>query len=126
MTGINLLKYIGKPYEKYNCFDLVKEFYMDHFQLDIKNYFEGGPIPGDKVIESLIVSNKGDFAKVEGKPQFGDIVVIKLHGIECHIGVCIDSSRFIHSARKIGSNMDRLERYAKLIAGYYRHRNYAL
>jgi len=125
VTGINLLKYIGRPYETYNCFDLVKEFYADNFKLDIKHYFEGGPVPDRREVESLVVSNKGDFVKVEGKPQFGDIVVLKLYGLECHIGVCVDASRFLHSAKKIGSSLDRLDRYSKMIAGFYRHREYA-
>lgn len=122
---IHLLKYVGKPYEKYNCFDLVKEFYMDAFGLDIKQYFEGGPVPDRREVETLIVSSKGDFVKVEGKPQFGDIVVLKLYGLECHIGVCINASQFLHSAKKIGSTLDRLERYGNMVAGFYRHREYA-
>lgn len=121
---IRLFKYIGKPYDKYNCFDLVKEFYFDYYGLDLKNYFEG-PVPDRKEVESLIVSNKGDFVKIEGKPQFGDVVVIRLYGFECHIGVCINASQFLHSAKGIGSNIDRLERYSKMIAGFYRHREYA-
>ncbi len=120
-ADIKLLKYIGKPYEKYNCFDLVKEFYRDYYGLDIKNYFEGD-VPGRREIESLIITNKGDFIPVTGKPQFGDIVVIRLYGVECHIGVCVNTSQFLHSARGKGSCMDRLERYSKMIAGFFRHR----
>lgn len=117
---IELRRYIGRPYEQYNCFDLVKEFYRDKFNLELKNYFEG-PVPNRKDVESLIVTNKGDFVRVE-KPQFGDIVVIRLFGLECHIGVVIESGKFLHSARNVGSILDRLERYNKMIAGYYRHR----
>lgn len=117
-----LRKYIGREYEKYNCFDLVKEFYADQFGLTLKNYWEGPVVPSRAEVESLVVSNKGDFVRVEGKPQFGDIVVIKLYGLECHIGVVVNESHFLHSARIIGSSMDRLERYAKMIGGYYRHR----
>ncbi len=116
----DLKKYIGKGYEDYNCFDLVKEFYKDKFDLDLHHYFEGD-VPQRKDIESLIVTNKGDFVPVS-TPEFGDIVVVKLYGIECHIGVCIGGGKFLHSARNIGSLMDRLERYNKMIAGYYRHR----
>lgn len=122
--NISLLKYIGRKYEEYNCFELVKEFYKDQFSLEIKNYFEG-PVPDRKEVESLIISNKGDFIKVEGKPQFGDIVVIRLYGFECHIGVCVNPHQFLHSAKNIGSCMDRLERYSKMIAGYYRHKAYS-
>lgn len=118
---IELRKYIGRSYDKYNCFDLVKEFYKDHFSLDLKNYWEG-KAPDRTEVESLIVTNKGDFIKVE-KPEFGDLIVIKFHGLECHIGVYVGNNRFLHSARGIGSLMDRIERYSKMIAGYYRHRS---
>lgn len=118
---IKLRKYIGRRYEDYNCFDLVKEFYKDHYDLELKNYFEGGPVPSRQDVESLVITNKGDFVKV-GKPEFGDIVIIKLYGLECHMGVYIEGGKFLHSARNIGSLLDRSERYHKMIAGYYRHR----
>lgn len=117
---IQLRKYIGRSYETYNCFDLAKEFYKDQFNLELKNYFEG-PVPGRKEVASLIVSNKGDFVRVYD-PKFGDLVIIRLYGIECHIGVVVEGGKFLHSARCIGSLLDRLERYNKAIAGYYRHR----
>lgn len=115
-----LRKYVGRDYESYNCLDLVKEFYRDYFGLELKNYFEGD-VPDRKEVQSLIVTNKGDFVEVE-TPEFGDIVIIKLYGLECHIGVCLNTRQFLHSAKGIGSNIDRLERYSKMIAGFYRHR----
>ncbi len=120
MSVIELRKYIGRAYEDYDCFSLVKEFYKDQFGLDLRHFYDGGPLERNAA-ESLIVSNKGNFIKVE-KPQFGDIVVIKLYGVECHMGVVTEGGRFLHSARNIGSLLDRLERYSKMIAGYYRHR----
>lgn len=114
-------KYIGRNYDHYNCFDLVKEFYKDHFGLDLSSYWEGVQVPNRDEVESLIISNKGDFVRVND-PQFGDIVVLKLYGIECHVGVVLNKSHFLHSARGIGSLMDRLERYSNMIGGYYRHR----
>lgn len=117
---IQLRKYIGRDYKSYNCFDLVKEFYKDQFNLDLANYWEGR-VPNRDQVESLIVSNKGDFVKVD-VPRFGDIVVLRLYGLECHMGVVVDASKFLHSVRNAGSLIDRTERYSKLIAGYYRHR----
>lgn len=115
-------KYIGKPYEKYNCLDLVKEFYKDNFDIKLSNYFEGPQVPSSEEVEALIISNKGSFCTVLGEPEFGDIVSIKLYGIECHIGVCLGDGKFLHSTKKIGSNMDTLSRYSSMIAGYYRHK----
>lgn len=118
---ITFRKYIGRSYESYNCFELVKEFYKDQFGLDLSNYWEGGDVPSRDQVESLIVSNKGDFVRVD-TPEFGDIVVIKLYGLECHVGVVVSKTHFLHSARNIGSLMDRLERYSKMNGGYFRHR----
>jgi cell wall-associated NlpC family hydrolase len=121
---MNLIKYIGKEYDRYNCLDLVKEFYLDIFGLTLKNYFEGD-VPSDREkLQGLIVSNKGDFDKV-GSPKFGDIVVIKLFGYSSHIGVCIGEGRFLHSVRTSGSCMDSLARYSKMIDGFYRHREHS-
>jgi cell wall-associated NlpC family hydrolase len=117
---IELRKYIGRSYDQYNCFDLAKEFYRDQFGLELRNYFEG-PVPDRKGVQSLIISNKGDFVEVDS-PQFGDLVVIRIKGVECHIGVATGDGRFLHSAIMIGSLLDRIDRYKKVIAGYYRHR----
>ena len=116
----NIAKYVGRPYEESNCLDLVKEFYKEWFNLEIKSYYEGAT-PDRYEAAALIKTNKGDFQKVD-KPQFGDLVLIKLFGLECHIGIVIGGGKFLHSARNIGSNIDRLERYSQLIVGYYRHR----
>lgn len=122
MLHLRMNKYVGKPYETYNCLDLVKEFYKDNFNIEVKNYYEGDT-PDRRQVESLIISNRGDFVKVEDRPRFGDLVVIRLYGIECHIGVCVDRYHFLHSIKTIGSTLDKLEKYSKMIAGYYRHQD---
>jgi len=121
MNRVDLVKYIGKDYDKYNCFDLIKDFYMDHYNISLSNYFEGGPVPERNKVASLILSNKGDFVE-ESIPVFGDIVVIRLYGIECHVGVVVNDGMFLHSTRGVGSNMEKLSKYKRMIAGYYRHR----
>lgn len=115
-----LSKYVGREYEKYNCLDLVKEFYMDNFEIEIKNYFEG-EVPSREKVQCLIVSNKGEFDKVSGDPKFGDVVIINLYGYVCHIGVCIGCGKFLHSVRGAGSCIDSLARYSRMIEGFYRH-----
>jgi hypothetical protein len=114
-------KYIGRSYETYDCFALVREFYADHFGLSLHNYFDGSSGISKKEVQTLISANKGHFTEVRGKPKLGDIVVIKLFGIECHIGVCVSDKMFLHSIKGVGSAMEKLSRYSRLIAGYYRH-----
>lgn len=117
----DLLKYIGRPYKQFNCFDLVKEFYKDYYGLDLKNYFDGSEAPPPEVVQTLIVSNKGDFEQV-GAPEFGDIIVFFIRGIPCHMGVSIGAGRFLHAHEKADSCIDSLSRWKNMIEGYYRHR----
>lgn len=121
---MDLSKYIGRTYEEYNCFDLVKEFYLDAYGIELKDYFDGD-IPQDKSqVNNLICTNKGHFVKVDS-PLFGDIIVINVKGISCHIGVYIDEGMFLHSSRGSGSCAERISRYQNLIEGFYRHQELA-
>lgn len=118
---MEITKYIGRPYETFNCFDLVKEFYLDVYGLDLRHYYEGAEIPPRKVIESLVISNKGDFQRV-ANPLPGDIVVVNLFGYSCHIGVVVPGKQILHTIRKVGSCMEPIKKYEKMIEGFYRHR----
>jgi len=117
----DLSKYIGRSYNTYNCFDLVKEFYRDEYDIVLKDYFEG-PVPSPDKIECLVISNKGDFIEVPA-PVYGDIVVIRLRGgYASHVGICLGEGKFLHSLRDVGSVIDQLPRYARMVEGFYRHR----
>lgn len=118
---MNIIRYIGRDYERYNCFDLAKDFYANELGLTLKNYFEGDVVPNRKEIECLVKTNKGDFEKVDS-PIFGDLVVINLYGYSSHIGVCLDENKFLHSLKRVGSCLDSIQKYSKMIEGFYRHK----
>lgn len=120
----DLSKYIGRSYSKYNCFDLVKEFYLDQYKITLRDFFEGDVVPSRREIEFLIISNRGEFKEVHS-PGYGDLVVIKLFGYSSHIGVCVGGGKFIHSLKGPGSCMENLGRYSNMIEGFYRHREHS-
>lgn len=115
----NLKRYIGREYEKVNCWQLAREFYLHEFRVELKHYYEGNTPARDET-KNLIFSNIGDFEKVEGAPEYGDLILIRLHGIESHIGIFIKGDRFLHSARTVGSVLDDLKKYAPNVVAYYR------
>lgn len=116
-----ILGYVGRDYEKCNCFDLVKEFYKNELGVDLTNYWESESIPSRLDRQTLITASKGNFEKVE-VPKFGDIIVVNLYGMACHLGVYIDHKIILHSLRKIGSCLEPTNKYARMIEGYYRYR----
>jgi cell wall-associated NlpC family hydrolase len=111
---------IGRPYSKYNCWQLVREFYKIVYDIRLESYAQ--EIPEDREgINSLITSNMGHVVlKVDGVPQFGDLMLIKIHGIESHIGVYLGHGKFLHTSIKTGSVIENVDRWERVIVGYYR------
>ena len=119
--GHNLTKYIGVPYEKQNCLDIVKAFYKNELDIELSNYYEGDR-PSRTEIETLIVSNKGCLRPVElSKAEVGDLIIVNLYGMSCHIAIYIGNNRLLHSIRKVGSCIEPVAKYKKMIEGCYRH-----
>jgi len=114
-------KLIGTPYSDLDCWGVAREFYRLVFGIELKRYFEG-ETPSRDTTENLIFSNRGDFLEVE-KPRFGDIILIKLLGIECHIAIYLDATSILHTQNKVGCMIDRFSRWEKRTSGFYRIAN---
>lgn len=114
---------VGIPYTKMNCWDLTREFYRLMFEAELKSYFEGSSTPAPKDVRSLVYSNIGDFEKVaEGPYLLGDIILIKLYGVETHMGIFLSEDRFLHTLKGTDSHIDKVSRWHTSIVGYYRLR----
>lgn len=114
----NFSHLIGIPYEQKDCYALAVAFYKDILGIELKNYYSEIP---ESAIESsnLIYSSMGDFKKVE-VPQFGDLIVIKLKRIESHIGIYVGEDKMLHSFKSVGSSVEGLSKYRRMISGYFR------
>lgn len=112
---------IGIPYSEMNCWDLAKAFYLKVFCIELKHSYYG-PSPDRQETQNLIYSNRGEFAKVEGTPKFGDLIIMKIDGLESHIAIYLKHGTFIHSSKTTGSVIDRCEAWKNKIRGYYRHK----
>ena len=111
-------KLVGVPYADKNCWDIAVEFYKDVLGHDLSSYYSGSTPPRE-VTKNLIFTNRGEFERVE-IPQFGDIVILKLFGIECHIAVFVGRGKMLHTTRTSGSIVDRIDKWKHLVVGYYR------
>lgn len=114
---------VGVPYTTLNCFGLVKRFYKEILDTELKHYFDEQKFPEDRLeVQNLIYTSKGDFEKVED-PQFGDLVLVKIEGLESHIGVYLGRGLFLHSLKSINASViDRVGRWKHSITGYFRLR----
>lgn len=120
MTSPEYSKLLGIPYAKRDCWGIVVDFYKLAFNLELKEYYSHIPESPESA-KNLVFAHMKDFYQVEEKDRkFGDIILIKLMGVECHIGVYIGDDRILHTTNHSGCVIDRALRWKHLIVGYYR------
>lgn len=111
-------KFVGIPYEDMNCWDLAVAFYREIMGIELSNIYTG-PTPSREATRGHIHANVHDFHKVDA-PEFGDIIILKIHGIESHISIFVGRNKMLHTLEKTGSVVDSMIRWEKIIVGYYR------
>ncbi len=111
-------KLIGVPYLKLDCWGVAREFYSLEMGMELKRYYKDAPNDA-KIANKLIYTNVGDFYEVT-VPKFGDLVLLNLYGIEAHIGVYLNEQQILHTTKHSGCVIDRLDRWKKMVVGYYR------
>ena len=111
---------IGTPYKIRDCYQIVVDFYRIVFNLELRNYYDEAPQNKD-IAKNLIYSSMKDFKEVYTR-EFGDIVLIKVMGVESHIAVILDSTTLLHTTKATGCVVDRVSKWEKRIVGTYRVR----
>jgi hypothetical protein len=114
-------KFVGIPYEKKNCWDLAVDFYCEMLNIKLFHIYSG-PTPSRADTSMLIQSNKGEFREVKD-PHFGDLILIKVFGIESHIAVYLGGGKMLHTKKRVGSHLDNVDKWKNQIVGYYRVNN---
>jgi cell wall-associated NlpC family hydrolase len=113
---------IGTPYERLDCWGIVREFYKLVFNLELKQYYEEVPETRD-MAKNIVYASMKDFEEVTGPRQFGDIFLIRLFGIESHIAVYLGNGTMLHTSKHSGCLIEKTARWERLIVGTYRIKN---
>lgn len=112
---------VGIPYSELDCYGLAKKFYKEVLGEDLKSYYDSTPKELSER-KDLVYTAKSDFVQVE-LPEFGDIVLIKIDGVESHIAIFVGEGKILHSLKTAGySVIERASRWATRITGFYRLR----
>lgn len=118
MSQSNYANLIGIPYAQMNCWQICQKFYKQVFNLDLKDYFDPVFTDDKNYVCGLIRANEHEFVRVRA-PEFGDLITIRIKGVECHIGIFLGKGLMLHTSKTTGSVIDRISRWNTMIAGYY-------
>lgn len=111
---------VGTPYENKHCWQVVVSFYKQVYDYELYQYVS--EVPSNQEINKIVKCCEKDFIKLSSdtEPQAGDILLISLMGVECHIGVYIGGGQFLHTTKHSGCVVERLARWQSRIRGIYR------
>lgn len=111
-------KLVGVPYSVLDCWGLAVEFYKQVFEIDLKRYYD--EIPQDRdVTKNLIYTHRGEFEEVKDR-KMGDLITIRLFGIESHIAIYLGNNKILHTSKHSGGIIENISKWEKLIVGFYR------
>ena len=120
----NYIKYIGLPFEKYDCFNLVKLIYKQEYDKYILNT-DVKHNQSDLINQSYL-GEVNNWVEVK-TPLEGDIVAIRLDSnyphLVTHFGVMINDKQMIHTTEKTNCVVENISKYYKLVAGFYRNKD---
>lgn len=89
-------QYVGLPYKDagrersgLDCAGLVCLVYREQYGLDVDVFFDTYLSSDLKASEEMLKEARKDWHQVD-KPQEGDVVLLQMLGIACHVGVVVD------------------------------------
>jgi cell wall-associated NlpC family hydrolase len=76
----------------------------------------------DRAIGPLISGELDAFWQPVEKPQFGDLIVLRMRGLPFHVGMALDNRHMIHIERGVDSAIENYTgmKWRKRVLGYYR------
>ncbi len=119
---MNYSSLVGVPYKNMDCWEIVRQFYAIEFGIELPVLYLEVPENRD-MVEKIVYDVKKDFCEVAGPRKFGDILLLKLFGVECHVGVYLGNGQILHTTDHSGCVVDRFSRWEKLTVATYRVRD---
>jgi cell wall-associated NlpC family hydrolase len=119
---LRTLDYLAIPYEQKNCYQLVRYFYLKEFNLELVN-MDSMKDDAYRLIHKEIIKQSNNFVMVK-EPKYGTLVLMNNadhHSIINHIGVYVGEGRVLHTSKKTGCVISKIEMLN--IKGYANHPN---
>lgn len=131
--------YVGIPWRVHgrdragcDCWGLVRLVLSERFGIEVPAYnsgYQGASRADIDDIAQLIADRPPQWAEVErGQERPGDVVLLRLWGRPCHVGIVVGGGRMLHIEEGVDSVCEPYDgpAWRKKVAGIYRWRGYRL
>lgn len=116
-------KYVGLPFETYNCWQLICLVYKNEFDKQIPTYENEYKDALDrKNIDTIYTRELAVWIKAK-TPQIPDVIVCRVKGQPWHAGIVVSPNEMLHTQRYINAVVERYDGYTwkNRIIGSYRY-----
>lgn len=123
-------QYVGVPYlhkgrtrEGLDCWGLVRLVYAEQFAIAIPSYVDDYEPEQYTDIAQLISERKDAWEKTD-YPKVGDVVLFRIVGVLCHVGIYIGDKKFLHVREGGSCTIEYLDgvRWSSRTEGIYTYR----
>lgn len=122
--------YVGIPYDLrgrdrsgIDCWGLVRLVYKEQFNIDLPSFSEKYEDDSNSdQFQELLATQREGWVNVQD-PKVGDVVLMRVLGLESHIGIYIGEGKFLHAKRDTNAVIESLDslRWKKRVIGFYRY-----
>ena len=117
-------KYVGLPFEKYNCWQLMCLIYKNEFNIILPDFSKeySDAMDREKIKQIYNRELQGRFVKLEEQKLYG-FVVLRMSGQPWHCGLVVDQNIMLHTERKVDAVIENFSHKlwrARLI-GFYEY-----
>jgi cell wall-associated NlpC family hydrolase len=126
---------IGIPYQNQgrdplvglDCWGLLRVFYRDVMGIDLPSYSDTYEDAFDRATTSMAIHNHNQQWVRVSEPRYGDAVLCRIRGLDCHVGVWLGNNEMLHTNAGHDSGIARTDsvNWQHRISGFYRHISYA-
>lgn len=130
---MDLSHYIGLPYAErgrtragLDCWGLVRLVYLETWGTLLPVYLEDDYAVADMARTSHLIDRHRQACwspVAAGAERVGDVILLRVMGLPCHVGLVAGSGRMLHVMGEQGVTCERYESalWAKRVMGFYRH-----
>lgn len=116
----------GRNWDGWDCWGLVRTYYDEVLKINLPSHDAGYVTAGDNAQDREVIQDMIDSARPMWKPsspEAGDVLLMRISGRPVHVGVIVDSGRFLHTEKRIGTVIERMASpmWARRIEGVYRY-----
>jgi len=116
-------KYVGLPFEEYNCWQLICLVYRNEFKINLPTYENEYTDALDaKKIKKIYERELKIWTSIK-TPQPPDLIICRVRGQPWHTGIVIAQNEMLHTQRYSNAVIERYDRFTwkNRIIGFRRH-----